>query len=108
MVLELKAQRESGAPTLALRGELDIAEASRVDRELRLLDQDRPDRIILDLRDLSFMDSSGLRLILSTYQRLAADGRRLQLIRGPVQIQRIFAITRLDDRLEFIEPPGDA
>jgi len=107
MVLDMTTSREGPEIRLALGGELDIAEGPRVERELRALEQERPERLVLDLSGLRFMDSTGLRLIVSSHQRLAADGRRLHIVPGPAQIQRIFRITRLDDRLHFVEVPAD-
>ena len=106
MALDLTTARASDAVHVQLSGELDISETARVERELRTVDATRPERVVLDLRGLSFMDSSGLRLIVSAYRRLAEDGRRLQIVQGPPPIRRIFEVTRLDGRLEFIDAPA--
>jgi anti-sigma B factor antagonist len=60
--------------------------------------------VILDLRQLEFMDSTGLHTILSLHHSLRDNGRQLKLIKGPLQIQRIFDLTGFTSRLEFL--PG--
>ena len=62
-------------------------------------------RVVLDLRELEFMDSSGLR---TGGARGAAAGRRGALARadqGPGRVQRVFAITRMEDHLTFVDGP---
>ena len=107
MVLELKATQTPERALLALSGELDISEAARVERELARLEAQRPPELVLDLSGLSFMDSTGLRLIIAAHQRVAGDGRRLLVVRGPEAVQRIFSVTRLEDRLEFLDALPD-
>ena len=63
-------------------------------------------RVVLDLRELEFMDSSGLRLVALAERRLGAAGRGLVLVRGPEAVQRVFEITRMEDHLTFVDEPG--
>jgi anti-anti-sigma factor len=52
------------------------------------------------------MDSSGLRAILTADARARDQGRRLVVIRGSENIQRLFAVTRLDERMEIVDDPS--
>lgn len=61
-------------------------------------------RIVLDLRELTFIDSTGLRAILRLNQSAEAGELVLELTPGNPQIQRIFAITGTLDKLPFIQP----
>lgn len=105
MVLQLTSRRSDAAAHLVLSGELDIAESSRVERELLSLDEGRPDTLVIDLRGLQFMDSTGLRLIVAAHQRYASEGRRVVIIRGPDAVQRVFQATRVEERLYFVDQP---
>jgi anti-sigma B factor antagonist len=58
---------------------------------------------VLDLRPLTFMDSSGLRALLAADTRAREAGGRLVLIRGDERVQRVLRITRLDERLEIVD-----
>lgn len=105
-LLELTVERADGQARLTLDGELDISSASRVEREIALIEDGAPAVLVLDLRRLRFMDSTGLRIVVSANARAEAAQRRLVVVRGPESVQRIFRITRLEERLEMIDDPG--
>jgi len=88
-------------------GELDMATGTILERTLRDLIDSGFDRLVIDLRRLAFMDSSGLRLLLRWDETARRDGTELSLIPGPPEIQRVFEMTRLLDRLTFVDPPPD-
>ncbi|HKG38673.1 MAG TPA: STAS domain-containing protein [Conexibacter sp.] len=105
-LLELTTEAEGTTVRLALTGELDIAGAARVEEELERIEQDPPATIILDLRALAFMDSTGLRVIVAADSRAREQSRRLVLVRGSDTVQRIIEMTRLDERLEIVDDPA--
>jgi anti-sigma B factor antagonist len=96
-----------GSVAVALIGELDISEAPGVEETLSGIEQRKPPLLVLDLRRLSFLDSSGLRLILEADLRAREEGRRLSVVRGPEAVHRVFAISLLDKRLDFIDDPSE-
>ncbi|MBA3369836.1 MAG: STAS domain-containing protein [Thermoleophilaceae bacterium] len=100
---DLETSREGAQARLTLFGELDIAAAPRLDAELTELEPEGPDRIVLDLRGLTFLDSTGLRSLLGADARAREAGRSLTLIQGPDVVQRVFSITGLDGRLDIVE-----
>jgi anti-anti-sigma factor len=102
----LETDRQDGVVRVTLRGELDIGSAGKVEEELRLVEEERPALIVLDLRKLEFMDSSGLRMIMAADSRAREDDRRLAVIQGPDAVRRVFEITRLDERLEIVDDPS--
>ena len=63
----------------------------------------RPPTVVLDLSKLTFLDSTGLRCIVTADERARDAGRRVVIVRGPDPVQRVFSITRLDERLEIVE-----
>jgi len=96
----------AGDALIALTGELDLSGAGSLDEELdRLAGDDRVRRVYLDLRELEFMDSSGLRLVALAERRLGAVDRPLVLVRGPETVQRVFVITRMEEHLQFVDSP---
>ena len=58
---------------------------------------------MLDLRELAFMDSTGLRVIVAADSRAREQARRLVIVRGTDTVQRIIEMTRLDERLEIVD-----
>ena len=93
---------------VTLSGELDFSRAYTFDEEMRRLESQRPDSIVLDLRELNFCDSAGLGRVLAVQRRAQRDGRRLVVVRGCRALQRLFALTALDLRLEMVSEPRAA
>jgi anti-sigma B factor antagonist len=97
-----------GAVRVALRGELDLEHAYTFDEELRRVEEDRPSCLVLDLRGLSFLDSSGLARLLAANRRARRERRRLLLVRGGTAVQRLLAITAVGSHFETVsEIPSD-
>jgi len=91
---------------VALRGEFDMLACGVLEPELeRVADLPDVDVVTVDLRGLEFLDSHGLRALLIARERLEEFDRRLVLVRGPIEVQRVFEITRMTDRLEFVDSP---
>jgi anti-sigma B factor antagonist len=84
-------------------GELDIstvvALAPVVERECS-----SPADLVVDLSRLSFLDCAGLRLLLYARARADSNGSRLRLVPGPASVSRIFHLTGLDSRFQFVAP----
>ncbi len=74
-------------------GDLDLATVDRLDREIRELRAVGFDHVVLDLRQLEFLDSSGLRLLLSLRNTAKRAGHRLELVPGVSPVQRVFELT---------------
>ncbi len=102
-ILEIETEVADGLVRVALRGELDLSTVNKVEEELQALEADGAPLIVLDLSRLSFLDSTGLRCLVTADQRAREAGRRLVLVRGPDAVQRVFTITRLEERLEMVD-----
>ena len=89
-------------------GELDLAARAQLDQAIDDLRCSGVDRLILDLRSLSFLDSSGLRLLLELHAAARGDGFELQLVPGPAQVQRVFELTGTLDALPFVTSESSA
>ena len=94
---------------VALSGELDVAGSALLEHELERIDVDHsPRTLVLDLSDLDFMDSTGLRLVVLADSHARENGRRFALVRGKPDVQRVFEITRMTDRLDFLDSAAEA
>ena len=102
--LEVRALREKHRYVIALEGELDIDGVDRVTTELRRAEASDATQIVLDLSQLRFIDSSGVRLVLEAEVRSRSNSNRLRLIRGPAAVQRVFVLSGVEDRMPWVEP----
>ena len=75
----------------------------KVQEELRRVERSSPPTVVIDLSRVTFLDSSGLRCIVTADERARDEGRRLVIVRGPDPVQRVFSITRLEERLEMVD-----
>ena len=96
-----------GVAVVALDGELDLAGAAMLEPEIeRLAAAGQAGTVVLDLRGLEFLDSSGLRLVVLADARAREAGRRFALVPGPETVQRVLDITRMAERLDFVPHPN--
>ena len=106
---DVTSEQRGDTVHLRLSGELDISSAAKVEDELARIEPERPATIVLDLRSLAFMDSTGLRLLIAADTRARSQGRRFLIVKGPEAVQRVFRITRLEERLEIVDDvPAEA
>jgi anti-anti-sigma factor len=91
--------RDGELERITLAGELDLASTGHVEPVLR---GNGVEQRLLDLSDLTFMDSSGLRLILSAHAAARREGWSLQIVPGPPSVQRVFQICGVEDELRFV------
>ena len=92
-------ERDRDAVVLAVQGELDLADAPELARELS--DAEVSGRVIVDLRGVEFIDASALRTLLEANSRCTKNGCQLSLRRGPRQVQRVFEVTHTLERFVF-------
>ena len=88
---------------VALTGELDIATAPRLEQEVGKLDRGELAQIVLDFRNLAFIDSTGLRMVLGIAESATVSGTRLVLLRGSEAVQRVLALTGADRELLIVD-----
>jgi anti-sigma B factor antagonist len=98
-----------GRALLTLRGELDLATAP----ELEQLVNERLDAgqdVVVDLRGLDFMDSSGIRVLVAAHARAARNDTRLFVVRPAdgTAVAKIVDVSGLDGELRIVDDPAKA
>ena len=107
--LELKVEENSGVACVVASGELDLATAEELEEALRRQERDEPPMLVLDLREITFMDSTGLRAVIAADSRARDRGARLVIVRAPEEVDRVFRLTKMDEHLEMVdEPPSSS
>jgi anti-sigma B factor antagonist len=82
-------------------GELDLATVPLVDEQLAELSSSGFTRLVLDLRGVRFLDSTGIRMLVAWHGRSTNDGVAFSVIPGPPVVQRVLEITGVDGRLTY-------
>jgi anti-anti-sigma factor len=101
--LTIRSARDGDEHHVALYGELDISCGDALEREMRGVEAGDAARIVVDLSGLQFMDSTGIRVLLSLHGRSRADGDRLFLLRGAPAVQQVLELTGADRLLPFAD-----
>jgi anti-anti-sigma factor len=99
--LVIDAERHDDQVVLSLSGELDLASAPILQQELEDISSTGVSRVLIDLGNLGFIDSTGLQALVRAQDRLTAEGKQLVLRRGSHQVQRVFELTKAIDAFTF-------
>jgi len=102
-LLRMDVTSADGTARVRLAGDLDLSTVPALRARVEALRGDGSALIVLDLAELDFIDSTGLRLILELHGEAARDGFALALVPGGDAVQRVFDITGTADVLPFIE-----
>jgi anti-anti-sigma factor len=105
--LQVAASEVDGIQLLRLTGEFDMAGVDSFERQLERGRAPEQRTLVLDLRGLRFIDSSGLRAVVIADQQARDAGRRCVVVRGPERVSRVLELTGVAERLEIVEDfPG--
>ena len=88
---------------MRVTGELDIASSQTLERELSQLQADA--LVIVDLRKVTFIDSTALGVLVRAHQQASEQGRRLGLVHADGQVSRLLSLTGLEHELLLAESP---
>jgi anti-sigma B factor antagonist len=105
--LRIEVRQERDRVVLSLHGELDLASAPLLQREIESPEIEAAAMVVLDLEALKFIDSTGLRIILSAHDRSREGGQEFAVTPGSQQVQRLLTITRVDEHLRIIASPDE-
>jgi anti-sigma B factor antagonist len=97
----IKSKREGDSVTVAVAGELDLSTAAHLATAIRDAEQTEVNRIVVDLSALSFVDSTGLSVLLEAIKRTRSDGNRLSFV--PSKHEAVTRVLALTDTTELFE-----
>ncbi len=104
---DIRTENRNGGARLMVSGELDIASAPRLEEAAEAALAREVSSLVVDLGGITFIDSSGLRLLIELNDRASDEGWTLSLIAPPEPSRSVFHITGADQNLPFVEePPG--
>jgi anti-anti-sigma factor len=98
---------EGSAQVVAVHGDVDLATADALRGELRSAAR-QSRTVVLDLREVSFMDTQGLAVVIEAQRDAAQDGWRFVLTRAPDRVHRLFDMIGLTPRLTIVDDPAAA
>jgi anti-sigma B factor antagonist len=96
MDLVLGSRSENGWAVLEVQGEVDLYASSQLRDAILRLTEEGENRIVIDLNNVSFIDSSGLGVLVAGLKRARERGGELALVFGEGSVQKVLGITGLD------------
>lgn len=108
MAFEVTVQQpHDGVCVVRCAGSLDLAHAYRFDDTVRHAERDAERCLVLDLRGLDLLDSTGVARLVAARRRAQRSGRRLALVRGSRAVQHVLQIAALTDHFEVVADPRE-
>ncbi len=106
-MLTLQVEREGDTRRIRLAGELDLANAKALDAELSEALADGQCQVLVDMRELTFIDSTGIAIVVAALSQ-AGDGKRLRFIPSSAPaVSRVLSLTGVAERLPLVEDALD-
>jgi anti-sigma B factor antagonist len=90
---------------ISVLGELDLATAPSLELAILGIEDAMPGLLVVDLTGVTFIDSTGLSVLLAASNRARGEGRRLVVVRPPLPARRVFTLTRVDAGMECVDDP---
>lgn len=106
MSFSTSVEQQGPATVVTMRGDLDIATEGQATAELTRA-MDGAELLVVDLRSLDFLDSTGVRVLLSAELRAREKGLRFGVVRGSGMIARLLEVTRIDRRFPVVDDPNE-
>jgi anti-anti-sigma factor len=103
--LIIEERRDDATVVLALDGELDIATAPDVEAAIARARAGGLERLVVDLRELEFLDSTGIQALLRADLHSREDPFDLVVVRGSRAVERLFTLLELHERLTVVDDP---
>jgi anti-anti-sigma factor len=103
MAFEVQRIEQDGRARVVVRGELDMTNGDRLERELLAAEATGVGVVELDLSSVDYFDSTGLGLVLDADLRAAQSGRKLLVLAGDGEAARVLRMVNVRDRLSVAE-----
>jgi anti-sigma B factor antagonist len=104
---KVSAERLGANALVTVEGELDIATLPEFERAVTRMRSQGLEHLVVDLRELSFLDSMSIELLLRLHGELTAAGADLVVVRGPRAVNRVFDLMELERVLTLVDEPPD-
>jgi len=103
--LKVELDRQDGTIRLAVAGELDLATVPELEAQLPV--PAPGETLVMDLRELAFIDSSGIRVLMRLDTDSRDQGWALVVVRPRANVQRVLDLVRLGERVRLVDEPSE-
>jgi anti-sigma B factor antagonist len=104
--LDVTAIPDRATVRVRARGEIDLASRDVLDAQIGELWDSGWEQVVVDLREVTFMDSSGVHLLIAHHRHALEHGHAFSIIDGPGAVRRLLQLTAVDQLLDHTAPGG--
>lgn len=101
----LRIEEKEGTTVVSLEGELDLAGVPKLHEALHSAQHADVSRIVVDLRGLTFLDSTGLGVLIAADLAGREGHVKVSFVRGSPTVHRVFELTKVDERVDWVDAP---
>ena len=105
--LSIESRSENDRTVISMEGELDMANAPALQSAIESEELAAAEIVVLDLQGLTFLDSTGLRVILAARELCWRRGQEFAVTPGSPQVQRLLSVTGVGEHLRTIATAGE-
>jgi anti-anti-sigma factor len=107
--MDLKTKKVNNIIVIYLAGRLDVHLSADIEKEInKIINDETSSHLLLNLRDVEYMSSSGLRIFVSTMRILKETKRKLKLCNMNNAVKKIFEVVELMDMFDIYDNEEDA
>ncbi len=107
--MDLKTKKVDNVVVVYLAGRLDVHLSADIEKEInKIINDDPSSNLLLNLSDVEYMSSSGLRIFVSTMRILKETKRKLKLCNMNSAVKKIFEVVELMDMFDIYESENEA
>ncbi|MFH1553049.1 MAG: STAS domain-containing protein [Candidatus Omnitrophota bacterium] len=106
--MQIKMDDKAGVTVFRMIGDINIETSPDVKKSLDQAISDKKERIVINLKDVNYVDSSGLATLVEILKNLRAYGGKLKLSNLSSKVKGLFEITKLDNLFDIAAEEGDA
>lgn len=96
LTIERTFHDEDNRWNIILKGEVDISNASQLRSELKTMLEEKTASVTMDIKDLSYIDSTGLGVMIGAYTRMKEQGVSMKMVNPAKNVEKLLKITSLD------------
>ena len=106
--MQINVEEKNGISICRMTGDIDINTSPDIKKSFDEITKEKKDKVVINLRDVSYVDSSGLATLVEILKNLRAYGGKLKLTNLSAKVKGLFEITKLDKLFDIVAEEDEA
>ncbi|MFH1665597.1 MAG: STAS domain-containing protein [Candidatus Omnitrophota bacterium] len=106
--MQINLEEKDGLSILRMNGDIDISTSPQLKKSFDKMLSGRDRKVVINLKDVHYVDSSGLATLVEIFKNLRVSGGKLKLTNLSAKVKGLFEITKLDKLFDILPEEKDA